>query len=252
MTLFQSWSIPRQHRMSSVCHKLGNKYHFLLTWLSLQELRKRLIPKYYWNYPSLYSVDLLIHWGRVTHICASELTIIGSDNGLSPGWRQAIMWTNAGMLLIRPPRNKLQKNFIRNSYNFIQENLFENVVWKMAAIFSWPQCFKKQQQKPVKKSDKICLHVSALIQCDIAIWWVHYTDVIMGTIASQITSLTIVYSAVNSDADQRKHQSSTSLAFLWGIHWGPVNSLHKWPVTRKMSPFDDVIMICAVHSKVVK
>ena len=70
----------------------------------------------------------------------------------------------------------------------------------------------------------------------------HYNDVIMGTIASQITSLTIVYSTVYSDADQRKHQSSASLAFVWGIHRRPVNSPHKWPVTRKMFPFDDVIM----------
>ena len=64
----------------------------------------------------------------------------------------------------------------------------------------------------------------------------------MGMIASQITSLTIVYSTVYSDADQRKHQSSASLAFVRGIHRGPVNSPHIWPVTRKMSPFDDVIM----------
>ena len=71
---------------------------------------------------------------------------------------------------------------------------------------------------------------------------VHYTDVIMGAIASQITSLTIVYSAVYSDADQRKHQSSASLAFVWWIHRGPVNSPHKWPATRKMFPFDDVIV----------
>ena len=68
----------------------------------------------------------------------------------------------------------------------------------------------------------------------------HYGDVIMGTMASQITSLTIVYSTVYSDADQRKHQSSTSLAFVRGIHRGPENSPHKWPVTRKMFPFDDV------------
>ena len=70
----------------------------------------------------------------------------------------------------------------------------------------------------------------------------HYIDVIMGTIASQITSLTIVYLTVYSDTDQRKHQSSASLAFVQGIHRGPVNSPHKWPVTRKMFPFDDVIM----------
>ena len=68
----------------------------------------------------------------------------------------------------------------------------------------------------------------------------------MSTIASQITSLTIVYSTIYSGADQSKHQSSASLAFVWGIHRGPVNSPHKWPVTRKMFPFDDVIMEMAV------
>ena len=58
----------------------------------------------------------------------------------------------------------------------------------------------------------------------------HYCDVVMGAVASQITSLTTVYSTVYSDADQRKHQSSASLAFVRGIHRRPVNSPHKWPV----------------------
>ena len=70
----------------------------------------------------------------------------------------------------------------------------------------------------------------------------HYRDVIMGSIVSLITSLTSVYSTVHSGADQRKHQSSASLAFVWGIHRIPVNSSHKWPVTRNMSPLVDVIM----------
>ena len=60
--------------------------------------------------------------------------------------------------------------------------------------------------------------------------------------ASQITSLTIVYSIVYSSADERKHQRSVSLAFVGGIHRWPVNSPHKGPVIRKMFPFDDVIM----------
>ena len=70
----------------------------------------------------------------------------------------------------------------------------------------------------------------------------HYDDVIMSEIASQITSLTIDYSTVLSGADQSKHQSSASLAFVWEIHRWPVNFPHKWPVTRKRFPFDDVIM----------
>ena len=64
----------------------------------------------------------------------------------------------------------------------------------------------------------------------------------MGAMASQITSLTNVYSTVYSGADQRKHQSSASLTFVRGIHRSPVNCPHKWPVTRKSFPLDDVIM----------
>ena len=64
----------------------------------------------------------------------------------------------------------------------------------------------------------------------------------MGAIASQITGLTIVHSTVYSDADQWKHQSSASLVFVRGIHRRPVDTPHKWPVTRKMFLFDDVIM----------
>ena len=70
----------------------------------------------------------------------------------------------------------------------------------------------------------------------------HYSDVIMDAMVYQITSLTIVYLIVYSGADQRKHQRSASLAFVRGIHRWPVNSSHKWPVPRKMFPFDDVIM----------
>ena len=94
-------------------------------------------------------------------------------------------------------------------------------------------------------------HSPQMIRCclshkvNCSCWWhgsAHYNDAMMGTIASQITSCTIVYSTVYSDADQRKHQSSASLAFVRGLHPGPVNSPHKWPVTLKMFPFDDVIM----------
>ena len=70
----------------------------------------------------------------------------------------------------------------------------------------------------------------------------HYSDVIMDVMASQITSLNIVYSTVYSGADIRKHQIPASLAFVRGIHRSPMNSPNKWPVTRKMFPFDDVII----------
>ena len=87
------------------------------------------------------------------------------------------------------------------------------------------------------------MRLSSLSQPDPIFLFVHYNDVIMSTMASQITSLTIVYPIVYLSADQRKHQSSALLAFVRGIHRRPVNSPHKGLVTRKMCPFDDVIMI---------
>ena len=76
--------------------------------------------------------DALTHWGWVRPMGVSKLTIIGSDNGLSPDqcW-DIVNWTFG---------NKLQWNLNRNSYIFTQENTFETVVSKLAAILSWPQC----------------------------------------------------------------------------------------------------------------
>ena len=79
----------------------------------------------------------------------------------------------------------------------------------------------------------------------------HYNDVIMTTMVSQISSLTIVYSTVYPGSDERKHQSSASLAFVSGIHQWPVDSPRKGPVMRKMFPFDDVIML-ALKTAVAK
>ena len=70
----------------------------------------------------------------------------------------------------------------------------------------------------------------------------HYNDTIVDVMTSQIASLTIIYSTVYSGSDQRKHQSSASLVFVRGFHRWPLNSPQKWPVTRKMFPFDDVNM----------
>ena len=72
---------------------------------------------------------------------------------------------------------------------------------------------------------------------------IHYSEVMMDAIASQITILPIVYSTVYSGTHQLKHPSSASLVFVPGIQRWPVNSPHKGPVTRKMFPFDDAIMI---------
>ena len=147
----------------------------------------------------------LTHWGRVTHIC-----IIGPDKGLAPGRRQAIIWTNAGTLLAGPLGTHVSEILIE-IYTF---------------------SFRKMHLKISSgKWRPFCLGLNALlwpldVLDGLPILNIHYNDVIMTTIASQITSLTVVYSIVYSDADQRKHQSSASLAFVRGIHRGPVNSPH--------------------------
>ena len=90
-----------------------------------------------------------------------------------------------------------------------------------------------------------CMHTrlawcSWFIGCGLVITKIkiHYSDVILRAMAFQITNLTVVYSTAYSGADQRKYQSSASLAYVRG----PVNSPHKRPVTRNMFPFGDVIM----------
>ena len=77
----------------------------------------------------------------MTHICVSELTIIGSDNGLSPGRRQAIIQNNARLLLIEPLGTNFSEISIGIPNIFIQENALEHVVCEMASILSRPQCF---------------------------------------------------------------------------------------------------------------
>ena len=91
-------------------------------------------PRAWFNIEFL-SCRFLTHWGRVTHICGSKLTIIGSDNGLSPGWHQAIIWTSAGILLIRTPGTNFSE-ILSESYTFSLKKMH----FKMAAILSRPQC----------------------------------------------------------------------------------------------------------------
>ena len=101
---------------------------------------------FHWNFPDelwyLFSYIHLAHWGRVTHICVSKLTIIDSDNGLSPCRRQAITWTNVGILLTGPPGTTFNGILIESHTFSLKKIHFISffVFWKMAAILSRPQC----------------------------------------------------------------------------------------------------------------
>ena len=100
----------------------------------------------------------LTHWGRVTHICVSNLTIIGSDNGLSPGGRQAIIWTNTGIFLIGPLGTNFSEISIEILTFSIKKMRFKVLSAKMVAILSRPQCVKnKLLTEPPRNLQKIYL-----------------------------------------------------------------------------------------------
>ena len=107
--------------------------------------------------------------------------------------------------------------------------------------FRWILCFSGDGWNGV--TDWVECDVIFKLSLSTSLFPINYNGVIMSAMASQITSLAIVYSTVYSGADQRKHQSSASPAF---VRW-PVNYPQKGPVTRKMFPFDDVMYayVCA-------
>ena len=91
------------------------------------------------------------------HICVDNLTIIGSDHGLSPGRRQAIIWTNAGILLIGTLGTNFSEILIGIRNIFIEENGFESVVCEMAAILSRPQCVNNMITTPLGNGETLKL-----------------------------------------------------------------------------------------------
>ena len=117
--------------------------------------------------PFLYTCCLLgplanrlTHWGRVTHICVSKVTIIGSDNGLSPGRRQAIIWTNASILLIRPLGTNFSEILIG-----IQTFSYKKMYLKMSSAKWRPFCLALN----------VLTHIRTWISYDIhcILWCVH-------------------------------------------------------------------------------
>ena len=117
----------------------------------------------------------LTHWGLVTHICSSKLTIIGPDNGVSSGLNQ--YWN----IVISKFREKNQINLWQNSHDFIQENAFENDVCEMVANLSRPQCVDIVKLLYIRimliqitfQRDCIARRWVRCIKClIISVWWV--------------------------------------------------------------------------------
>ena len=94
--------------------------------------------------PNVHKWIISTHWIRVTHICIDNLTIIGSDKGLSPARHQTIIWTNAGILLIGPLGTNFSEIVIE-----IQNFYWRIYMWKCRLQMSRPQCFKDFRLFPV-------------------------------------------------------------------------------------------------------
>ena len=98
--------LEQSHNCPSASESTLNDMDKINLYLTRKKYTTKYIPSINcWNAP-------LTHWGRVTHICVNNLTIIGSDNGLSPNRRQAITWTNAGILFIGPLGTNLSEILI--------------------------------------------------------------------------------------------------------------------------------------------
>ena len=105
------------------------------------------------------------HWGRVTHICVSNLTIIGSDNGLLPGPCQAIIWINAGILLTGPLGTNFSEILIE-CLTFLFKKI-QCVVCEMAAILSRPQCVNSSGPAGWCRSNFKCVILRLVLHIDI-------------------------------------------------------------------------------------
>ena len=149
--------------------------------------------------------------------------------------------------------NSILQSFLRNSKFQSQGNKKNKIVCMGLAFIDLSITYSIFAQSILHKFSTTNYSLVVFFGNSALVWYYHpgrmqvtdnhYNDVIMSAMASQITSLTSVYSTVYSGAYQRTHQSPASLVSVKGIHRWPVNSPHKGPITRKMFPFDGVIMM---------
>ena len=158
----------------------------------------------------------LTHWGLVMHICVSKLTIIASDNGLSPGRRQTIIWTNAGILLIGPLGTNFNEIFIE-----IQTFSFKKVHLKMSSGKCCPLCLGLNVLIFTSEGTIVCYWLSCILKSQ------HYHEPIMHNTASNSQqwlaimcydegTLTLVYlTHWGRDKMDAISQTTFSNAFSW-------------------------------------
>ena len=189
MSLSSEWPLLLFSCLYPICHSnlhnlpvqhLLDSLYVAMTTISEEDLTQIPTPANQWGCPLLdvgnsgeagkllcyrgwmYIANFLTHWCRVMHICVSKLIITGWENDLSPGRRQAIIWTNAGILLVWTLGTKSSK-ILSEIYTFSFRDAFENIVCEMAAILSWPQSVK----------DKCCGYESIQILISVRVQYPH-------------------------------------------------------------------------------
>ena len=164
-----------------------------------------------------------------------------------------VCFSHKGKDIIDSSRPYSPNNSLYTNRSLLNSKLINTHLWGFLAIYNivlYRVVLADHSLTQIERTKCILLHINGIQVLSLRIINVlHYNDRIMTATATQITSVSIVCSTIGSDADQRKRQSSASLAFVRGIHRWPVNSPHKRPVTRKMFPFDDVIIIWLCHHK---
>ena len=155
----------------------------------------------------------------MTHIYVGKLTIIGSDNGLSPGRRQANISTNAGILFIRPLGTNFNEILIEIHIFSFKKIPFENVVWKMASILSRPQCVNRMCLKYDSKEGMKIILASSLC--------LHILQIHLNTVSSKAPcGVACKISSGESHCklhvnSAHKHQSYISCKWSSTVVWGP-------------------------------
>ena len=189
-----------------------------------------ILAKDYIGYEKLKTSGRLLHelwktrfgltlWSPVTHICVNKLTTIGSDNGR----RQATIWPNVGIVLIGPLRTNFSEILTEIHIFLFQENAFENVVWKMAAIFSRPQCVTVNFQRTAYISTALRLKYDAFTMTSHGCQGVE-----------NHRQLNFLFSNLFSPGN-----NMISKYRITGICEGNVRGIHPWPL---VSPHKEPIM----------
>ena len=189
----------------------------------------------------------------MTHICVIKLTVIGSDNGLSPERRQAIIWTNAGILLIGPLGTNLNEISIK-----IHTFSFKKMHLKMSSGKWRPFCLglnvisnsSRPNHAHMRQHDHCLRCWLVACWCQGVIWTNAGLSLRWRHNERDSISNHQPYDCLLNGSFRRRSKKTSKLrvtGLCVGNSPGAVNSPHKWPVTRKMFPFGDVIISFIGH-----